>query len=201
MLSGVSLSQWRSTILTPALFTRISSRPSVTRMKSPTLRTSSALVRSAGCTSARPVWLMRRATSSSGLTRLPVSTIVAPASASASAAASPIPLPAPVTHATFPARLVVIRPLPLHPILGPTSHEQECKPRRSAIRCSVNAIMSEREMLDHITMGVTDADGAKSFYDQALRPLGINRLRDEAETFAGYGSGGKAYFWIGLRAT
>jgi catechol 2,3-dioxygenase-like lactoylglutathione lyase family enzyme len=56
-------------------------------------------------------------------------------------------------------------------------------------------------MLDHVTFGVTDIERSKAFYDRALRPLGIQRLYAEAETSAGYGSNGKAYFWIGLRNT
>jgi catechol 2,3-dioxygenase-like lactoylglutathione lyase family enzyme len=56
-------------------------------------------------------------------------------------------------------------------------------------------------MLDHVTFGVTDVERSKAFYDRALRPLGIQRLHAEAETSAGYGSNGKAYFWIGLRNT
>jgi catechol 2,3-dioxygenase-like lactoylglutathione lyase family enzyme len=60
-------------------------------------------------------------------------------------------------------------------------------------------IISEPDMLDHVTVGVIDVERSKSFYDQALVPLGISRLHTEAETFAGYGSGGKAYFWIGLK--
>jgi catechol 2,3-dioxygenase-like lactoylglutathione lyase family enzyme len=55
-------------------------------------------------------------------------------------------------------------------------------------------------MLDHVTIGVTDVERSMSFYDQALGPLGILRLHTEAKTFAGYGSDGKAYFWIGLKA-
>ena len=54
-------------------------------------------------------------------------------------------------------------------------------------------------MLDHVTIGVTDVERSKSFYDQALGPLGISRLHTEPKTFAGYGSGGKAYFWIGRK--
>ena len=56
-------------------------------------------------------------------------------------------------------------------------------------------------MLDHVTIAVTDLDRAKAFYDQALRPLGIHRLYAEGQTAAGYGSNGKACFWIGLRNT
>ena len=54
-------------------------------------------------------------------------------------------------------------------------------------------------MLDHVTIGVTDIERAKAFYDRALKPLGIERLYAEGETFAGYGAGRKAFFWIGLR--
>jgi catechol 2,3-dioxygenase-like lactoylglutathione lyase family enzyme len=60
---------------------------------------------------------------------------------------------------------------------------------------------SELDMLDHVTIGVTDVERSKAFYDQALAPLGIRHLYGEADTFAGYGSDGKAYFWIGLRDT
>jgi catechol 2,3-dioxygenase-like lactoylglutathione lyase family enzyme len=54
-------------------------------------------------------------------------------------------------------------------------------------------------MLDHVTIGVSDIERAKSFYDQALRPLGIERLYGDGEAFAGYGADRKAFFWIGLR--
>lgn len=54
-------------------------------------------------------------------------------------------------------------------------------------------------MLDHVTLGVTDVGRSKAFYDQALRPLGIERLYAEGDSFAGYGANGKAFFWIGLK--
>ena len=54
-------------------------------------------------------------------------------------------------------------------------------------------------MLDHVTLGVSDIDRSKEFYDQALRPLGIERLYAEGETAAGYGANRKAFFWISLR--
>lgn len=54
-------------------------------------------------------------------------------------------------------------------------------------------------MLDHVTIGVTDLRRAKAFYDAALLPLGIERLYAEEESYAGYGSDRKAFFWIGLR--
>jgi catechol 2,3-dioxygenase-like lactoylglutathione lyase family enzyme len=52
-------------------------------------------------------------------------------------------------------------------------------------------------MLDHVTIGVSDLERAKAFYDAALRPLGIERLYAEGKTFAGYGAAGRAFFWIG----
>ena len=54
-------------------------------------------------------------------------------------------------------------------------------------------------MLDHVTIGTSDLNRAKAFYDKALRPLGIGRLYAEGATFAGYGFGNKAFFWIGAR--
>jgi len=55
-------------------------------------------------------------------------------------------------------------------------------------------------MLDHVSLGVSDIERSRKFYDQALRPLGIERLYAEGETASGYGAGRKAFFWIGLRA-
>jgi catechol 2,3-dioxygenase-like lactoylglutathione lyase family enzyme len=54
-------------------------------------------------------------------------------------------------------------------------------------------------MLDHVTIGVSNVEQSKEFYDRALRPLGITRLYAEGEGFAGYGVGRKAFFWIGRR--
>jgi catechol 2,3-dioxygenase-like lactoylglutathione lyase family enzyme len=54
-------------------------------------------------------------------------------------------------------------------------------------------------MLDHITIGVSNTEQSKRFYDRALRPLGITRLYAEGERFAGYGISPKAFFWIGVR--
>jgi catechol 2,3-dioxygenase-like lactoylglutathione lyase family enzyme len=54
-------------------------------------------------------------------------------------------------------------------------------------------------MLDHVTIGVTDIERAKAFYDTVLPVLGITRLCAEGELFAGYGAGKKAFFWIGQR--
>jgi catechol 2,3-dioxygenase-like lactoylglutathione lyase family enzyme len=54
-------------------------------------------------------------------------------------------------------------------------------------------------MLDHVTLGVSDAERSRKFYDEALRPLGIERLYAEGETASGYGASRKAFFWISLR--
>ncbi|WP_349958290.1 VOC family protein [Rhizobium sp. ZPR3] len=54
-------------------------------------------------------------------------------------------------------------------------------------------------MLDHVTIGVRDFERSKIFYDTILRAIGIERLYAEGESFAGYGIGQKAFFWIGQR--
>jgi catechol 2,3-dioxygenase-like lactoylglutathione lyase family enzyme len=54
-------------------------------------------------------------------------------------------------------------------------------------------------MLDHVTLGVSDIERSRKFYDNALRPLGIERLYAEGETASGYGANRKAFFWIGLQ--
>jgi catechol 2,3-dioxygenase-like lactoylglutathione lyase family enzyme len=54
-------------------------------------------------------------------------------------------------------------------------------------------------MLDHVTLGVSDFEQAKAFYDSALHPLGIERLYAEGDGAAGYGANGKAFFWIGRK--
>ena len=54
-------------------------------------------------------------------------------------------------------------------------------------------------MLDHVSLCVSDIERSRKFYDQALRPLGIERLYAEGETASGYGANRKAFFWIGLR--
>ena len=56
-------------------------------------------------------------------------------------------------------------------------------------------------MLDHVTIGITDVERSKQFYDRALRPLGITRLYADGEWAAGYGVRPKAFFWIGLKDT
>ena len=43
-------------------------------------------------------------------------------------------------------------------------------------------------MLDHVTLGVSDIERSRKFYDQALRPLGIERLYAEGEVASGYGA-------------
>jgi catechol 2,3-dioxygenase-like lactoylglutathione lyase family enzyme len=58
-------------------------------------------------------------------------------------------------------------------------------------------------MLDHIGFGVTDLDRSKRFYRAALAPLGIDiQFEVTAEqsggaAYAGFGSDGRSYFWIG----
>jgi catechol 2,3-dioxygenase-like lactoylglutathione lyase family enzyme len=54
-------------------------------------------------------------------------------------------------------------------------------------------------VLDHVTIGVRDLEQSAIFYDTILRSLGIERLYAEGGSFAGYGIGRKAFFWIGER--
>jgi catechol 2,3-dioxygenase-like lactoylglutathione lyase family enzyme len=54
-------------------------------------------------------------------------------------------------------------------------------------------------LLDHVTIGVSNVERSMKFYDRALRPLGIVRLYAEAEEYAGYGISPKAFFWIGSK--
>ncbi|WP_428491108.1 VOC family protein [Rhodopila sp.] len=54
-------------------------------------------------------------------------------------------------------------------------------------------------MLDHVTLGVSDLEASKTFYDPILLILGVARLYREGKNFAGYGIGRKAFFWIGVK--
>ena len=53
-------------------------------------------------------------------------------------------------------------------------------------------------MIDHITIAVRDFGPAKAFYQAALAPLGLSDLTEGEgdEAYAGFGAGGKAFFWI-----
>ena len=42
-------------------------------------------------------------------------------------------------------------------------------------------------MLDHVTIGVSDLERSKAFYDKALKAIGIERLYSEGAEFFGYG--------------
>jgi catechol 2,3-dioxygenase-like lactoylglutathione lyase family enzyme len=54
-------------------------------------------------------------------------------------------------------------------------------------------------MLDHVTIGVSDLDRSKVFYDKALKAIGIERLFSEGAESFGYGAHQRAFFWIGLK--
>jgi len=62
-------------------------------------------------------------------------------------------------------------------------------------------------MLDHVGFTVSDYERAKHFYQAALAPLGIALLFEVtaaetgAESHAGFGTPGRAFFWIGTGAT
>jgi catechol 2,3-dioxygenase-like lactoylglutathione lyase family enzyme len=57
-------------------------------------------------------------------------------------------------------------------------------------------------MLDHIGLTVSDVTRAQTFYDLALAPLGVSVMvtvsaeQSGGDAHLGYGSDGKAYFWI-----
>src|SRR3954454_20975172 len=53
-------------------------------------------------------------------------------------------------------------------------------------------------MIDHVSVGVRDLEGAARFYEQTLAPLGLSRLVTRPAT-VGFG---RSYpeFWINLRA-
>jgi len=58
-------------------------------------------------------------------------------------------------------------------------------------------------MIDHVGISVTDFERSKSFYAQALAPLSIalmseiSAAQSGTHAFAGFGKGGKPFFWIG----
>jgi catechol 2,3-dioxygenase-like lactoylglutathione lyase family enzyme len=61
-------------------------------------------------------------------------------------------------------------------------------------------------MLDHIGLAVTDLERSKAFYLASLKPLGLGLIQEVTaaetggEAHAGFGEGGKPFFWIGSGA-
>ena len=54
-------------------------------------------------------------------------------------------------------------------------------------------------MLDHVGFTVSDYERSKAFYSTALAPLGITLLMEPMNAAAGFGKGGKPFFWIETR--
>jgi catechol 2,3-dioxygenase-like lactoylglutathione lyase family enzyme len=53
-------------------------------------------------------------------------------------------------------------------------------------------------MIDHVSLGVTDLERSKAFYDAVLQPLGINRQYEIDGAAVAYGASPNAFdFWIG----
>ena len=58
-------------------------------------------------------------------------------------------------------------------------------------------------MLDHVGFPVRDFAAARTFYDAALKPLGVTALvevtaeQSGGGEHVGYGEGDRSYFWIG----
>jgi len=52
-------------------------------------------------------------------------------------------------------------------------------------------------MIDHICVDVSDFKKSKSFYEKALKPLGIQLLNESDGKYAGFGeSGEKPFLWL-----
>jgi catechol 2,3-dioxygenase-like lactoylglutathione lyase family enzyme len=51
-------------------------------------------------------------------------------------------------------------------------------------------------MIDHVGIGVSDYQASKAFYERALAPLGIELIMEVQSAAAGFGSGGKPFFWL-----
>jgi catechol 2,3-dioxygenase-like lactoylglutathione lyase family enzyme len=51
-------------------------------------------------------------------------------------------------------------------------------------------------MLDHIVLNVSDYDRSRTFYEQALAPLGFSLLKEPRPGAGGFGTEGKPSFWI-----
>ena len=51
-------------------------------------------------------------------------------------------------------------------------------------------------MLDHVVLNVSDYDRSRTFYEQALAPLGFSLLREPRPGAGGFGTEGKPSFWI-----
>jgi Glyoxalase/Bleomycin resistance protein/Dioxygenase superfamily len=53
-------------------------------------------------------------------------------------------------------------------------------------------------MLDHVILNVSDYDGARAFYAQALEPLGVGVVMEFGQ-MCGFGEEGKPYLWVAER--
>ncbi|RCS22406.1 VOC family protein [Phyllobacterium salinisoli] len=53
-------------------------------------------------------------------------------------------------------------------------------------------------MLDHIGFNISDMEKSRTFYDAALRPLGIESVMEFGD-WVGYGRNRKPEFWIGAQ--
>ena len=56
-------------------------------------------------------------------------------------------------------------------------------------------------MLDHVGFAVSDYDRSKAFYARALAPLGLSLITEPAGQAAGFGIGGKPWFWVEAQGT
>jgi catechol 2,3-dioxygenase-like lactoylglutathione lyase family enzyme len=52
-------------------------------------------------------------------------------------------------------------------------------------------------MLDHIGLDVQDYEHSRSFYEQALAPLGLRLMMEPIPGIGGFGDGRRPFVWIG----
>lgn len=50
-------------------------------------------------------------------------------------------------------------------------------------------------MIDHVVLGVRDVDASRTFYEQALAPLGVRVVLD-LPGYIGFGDGGMPWFFV-----
>jgi hypothetical protein len=68
---------------------------------------------------------------------------------------------------------------------APFASNGEAEATRDLIALRIIAMARiENVMLDHVSLGVTDIDRSRRFYDAALRPLGVVRIVDFGKTMA-----------------
>src|SRR5262245_3038300 len=132
----------RTWLDSPALLTRMSTRPCVSTAHRPSAAASVASTRSTWYAAARPpASSISRTTASSGALRRPATTTSAPSAASMMAAARPMPVPPPVTIATCRSSAFMFRP------------RSRAGPPHPGERPFTDAVAAELAWRDHVARG------------------------------------------------